>query len=449
VSVVRSAPSRRAGERAGALLLLAFSMSSPACSDDEPDCVKLPASCDISELGCQREVFAATACTRGQSGAKMPAIRALTKAQYEAELREEASAEDDYGELAWGRALALFGLIPGDQSFEEASIVQSVNFVAAYYSRDEQNVTIIRNNTMGSAAATLTLSHEFVHALQDQREGLNTFYDAYADSTDSVAALKCLTEGEAVTISNLTMPDLANGDPRQVLWHNYFGSWRARTLEELTEAPSPILSAKSLVYPVGGLGVARAYLGQGLRGIAALYEQPTLTFLGWAKPSERASAASAPDCLPPEPPAGFEQRFYDQQGMLGLLSLYVALGLGPLYHDAQAWAGDSYAVYTPIDEEGEDVAVAWHIRFRDAPAAEAFMDALSEAEHPISRERSGAEVFLRAASTESLLEDWPAETCAGNDKARAAARPKIVVPRSVRRWLDHRRAALDALTHRP
>jgi hypothetical protein len=428
----------RLAPRAGrAALLLACGLCLLACSEEEPDCVRLQSSCDISQPHCQREIFAATACTRGQSGAKMPAIRGLTKAQYEDELREQADEEEDYGELAWGRALALFGLIPSEQSLAETRITQAVKSVAAYYSSETKKVTIIRDNTVGNDSGTFTLSHEFVHALQDQREDLSALSKEYADNSDSLTAFKCLVEGEATMLSNLTMPQVARGGANQVRWHAYFGAMRDGTLADLAEDDAPLFGARSLVYPVGGLGVARAYLGGGLRGIAALYEEPTITFLGWAKPSERSSEPVPLDCQPPEPPDGFERRFHDQHGMLGLLALYVALGLGPQYDEAQAWAGDSFAVYTPIEEDSEEVAVAWHIRFQDQAGAEALMDALPET-RAITAERSGAEVMLRAASAEALLEDWPSEACASDEKSRQRARPSWVVPRSVTRWREQR-----------
>jgi hypothetical protein len=408
------------------------------CSDDEDaGCSQLAVSCTISQTSCQRVIFAATACQRGQSGAHMPSIRALTRAQYAEELRAEASDEDDFGALAWGRALGLLGLVPREQSLEEASIAEQVSSVAAFYSRGTRQVTIIVDSERDAYSNTLVLSHEFVHALQDQREDLDGFFDSYADTSDASSALKCLVEGEAVLLSNLVMLEVNGFDSRDALWNRYFGEWLGNTLREIERSSAPLFAARSLVYPVGGLALARAYLRDGAPAIGGFYERPYLSFRSWAEVNRGAREPAALDCEPPPPPDGFEQRFLDRQGMIGLLSLYVALGDPNPYHAARGWVSDQFAVYTPIEEDSQDVGVAWRIRLETEAEAERLLALIAGLSSSLSAQQDGADVLLLAASSEELLAAWsPDASCSNTDKARSDPGGRYRAPAGGGRWSD-------------
>lgn len=404
-----------------------------ACPTQPEDCPTLRDDCTIAELSCQRQIFAATACIRAQCGATMPPIRTITRDEYAEELRATDAPDEDFGSKVWGKALGLFGLVPREESIQEADVAQRVASIAAFYRRDTKAVTIISDTSMDPKRAVLTLSHEFVHALQDQRERLQPFYNQHARNSDSNNALKSLTEGEAVVLSNLTVLHFRGEPFDQVDWADYFGSWLARERTRVEEAPAPLLAARSLVYPVGGAGVWRAYSEGGLAGISSLYADPPHTFQHWATQGEGAREPAPLRCPPPMPPAGFGLKFLDSQGMVGLVALYAGLGKGVLYDEATAWTSDGFAVYADPDEVSDEVAVSWRVRFADAAAAEQLATFASEAGLGIEARLFGEEVMLSAASSAELLAKWEERSTCGDasaDKGRIRARISAPAPRA-------------------
>jgi len=303
-------------------------------------------------------------------------------------------------------------------------------------------VTVILDVERTNRQGTLLLSHEFVHALQDQREGLARFYDEYGGPSDAIFALRCLTEGEAVLVSNLTLIEGAGTDAGDVDWEGYFGDWLEQELADVELADAPLYAARALVYPVGGLALATAYRSGGLAAVRGVYRNPPRTFLNWVNLNRGALEPEALDCEPPEPPEGFELKYLDRHGMLGLLSLSVGLGKGAAYDASRAWTADTFAVYTAAEEASEEVAVAWRIRFDTERAAARWASDLASSELPLQAQQQGQELLLTAASSESLLADWSGlDACGNADKSRTSPRPHYRVPRSVARWRELRHAA--------
>src|SRR5690606_20776067 len=142
--------------------------------------------CDVRTRACQRSVFEATAATRQQRGAYPPPVRIITREQLAQEYREQLAADAERPESEaeaalrqMQRGLALLGLLPAEQSFEEAFVDQAVDSIAAYYSSFSKRITIIADSAEDEGEATFTLSHEYVHALQDQREDLSALRERF------------------------------------------------------------------------------------------------------------------------------------------------------------------------------------------------------------------------------------------------------------------------------
>ena len=90
-----------------------LALSSGSCADEESSaaCPGLDDDdCNIGEASCQQQIFAATACLRGQPDAQLPPIRTITREEYADELRGQSAPEEDFGVRVWGSALGLFGL---------------------------------------------------------------------------------------------------------------------------------------------------------------------------------------------------------------------------------------------------------------------------------------------------------------------------------------------------
>jgi hypothetical protein len=404
-----------------------------ACADDDGGaCPGFDADCRIEEASCQRQIFATTACLRGQRNARLPPIRTITREEYEQELRAQAAPEEDFGVRVWGKALGLFGLVPQEQSVQESDVAQRVATVAAFYRRDTRDVTIIAGSAMSQRSASLTLSHELVHALQDQRERLQPLYDEHAKTSDANAALKCLTEGEAVFLSNLTVLHSEGTDLNEVDWDRYFSRWLEHELEDVAAAEAPLLATRSLVYPVGGAAVLRAYQQEGLPGIGRFYAAPPHTFRYWADAQQGSREAEALDCLAPDAPDAFALKYLDRHGLPGLLSLYAGLGEGAHYEAARQWRSDSFAVYSDPDEISDQVVAAWRLRLASEADAAQLSDAIMRSGRAIDVHIEGVEALLTAATDPALLVGWSAREICSSAKTRHAA--TLIAPPGPRSW---------------
>lgn len=406
----------------GLAACLGFLLLGCAADDDDGPCPGFGDDCSIEQDSCQRQIFAATACLRGQRNAQLPPIRTITRDEYEQELRAQSTPEEDFGVRVWGQALGLFGLVPQGPSLQESDVAQRVATVAAFYRRDTRDVTIIADSAMAQRSARLILSHEFVHALQDQRERLQPLYDAHAKTSDANAALKCLTEGEAVALSNLTLLHAEGTGLNEVDWDGYFSRWLEHELEDVGATDAPLLATRSLVYPVGGAGVLRAYQQEGLPGIGRFYAAPAHTFRYWADGQEGSPEAESLDCLVPDAPDTFALKYLDRHGLPGLLSLYVGLGEGVDYEAARQWRSDSFAVYSDPNEISDQVVAAWRLRFASEADAAQLADAITRSGRPIDVRSEGVEMLLTAATDPALLVGWSArDLCSSAEKSRHAA----------------------------
>lgn len=405
-----------------ALSLLVSSAILGACAGNEEQdgggrCA-LRAACDVLQPACQRAVFAATACMREQTDAVMPLVRTISLAQLREELEEESVERDDDDDRGpWRRSLSLFGLVARDRSYEEAQIDEQVSFYGAYYSSNTQRVTLISDYLRADRrfTQTLLLSHEFVHALQDQREGIAALWEEHRDSSDAGDSLSALIEGEARTLSLLVMAPLVGAEPHELAWQAAFDADLARLLDTVSSDESPLFSAWRLVYPIGTYAISNAYLSAGLEGIAALYRAPPRTMLAWTLPESEREGPGELSCSSPEPPAGYALSEVERHGMLGLLALYAGAGLGASYHEAQTWSADAYAVFRAQDGDSSEVAVAWRIRFQRRGDADAFRAAFSDR---FELRQHDDEIVLAAASSPGLLDEWAFDTCPPSDSTR-------------------------------
>jgi hypothetical protein len=400
-----------------ALLLTSLLLS--AC-DDTPARVPLP--CDVRTRVCQHSVFEATAETRKQRGARPPPVRIITRArlaeEYRDQLEREAQQPEDESDVALRQmqeGLSLLGLLPTDQSFEEAFVEQAVESIAAYYSSYSKSITIIADAAEDEDEATFTLAHEYVHALQDQREDLAGLRERFVTGTDDDAALNALVEGEATWLSIVTYRDAVRGEqPADIDATSIFASSLEATLEDIESAPAPLINAGELLpYALGGAGVAQRYLDRGVSAIEALFAAPPRTLLAWVDTPalRRVDLEALPeplDCGTPAPPDGYEVTLEDRLGLSGLLAARIALGATAeqAYEAGAGWRADLVTGYASAAQP-EAVAIAWRIRLQSASAAQELALAVNEGSSERRAAALDSEVLVSAATDPTLLESWP------------------------------------------
>ncbi len=395
--------------------LILCSVLSLACDDDgDSECAPLRAACDISSAQCQSAVFRATACERGQSDAKLPKVRVITRDDLRDELESEVGGyKSTPQEIAWERANQLLGFLPTGQSSDQASVELLVEGIAAYYSSRTKSITVIEDSAEDKDSGSFTLSHEFVHALQDQREGFSKLDQRYVDSSDAMLALDALTEGEATLLSNYVMLR-ADGEmrPEYLDFSGYFRRMLSAFLDDIAESPSPLLAAlQTLSYPVGGAGLAEIVAEQGLAGVRKLYSAPWTTLSSWIdKPAQPESTS----CPLLEGPDGHEVVVLDRLGAAGLLALDVVGGLGTdlFLREPERWRGDLITVYATAENSPESVAVRYQVQLASTAAAEELFEVLQALESEQFKVlQSAREVQIFAADSAETLANWDVAGC--------------------------------------
>jgi hypothetical protein len=417
-----------------------FLLLLPACADQT---VTLP--CDVRERACQAAIFAAVAETREQEDARLPQVRVISRAQLLSELRAAFGRDADTRSAAQAsladrtqRGLSLLGLMPepSEQSADDAYIAQSVASIAAYYSHASHDITVIADQVESRSDATLTLAHEFVHALQDQREGLSRLQQRYARKTDEETALTSLIEGEATWLSYVTYyREVEQVDYRALKHQQAFKSILDKTLKSVRQSDAPLLEASELLpYPLGGEHVAALHVASDLAQLAALFEAPPLTLREYVDNDVGDGLPLAPDCDVSAAPEGYARIHTDRLGFAGLLAFLLAAGQDETaaFQDARAWRGDRLAVYgraLPVagdlagPGDGEDdgaVAVSWALRLETPESARRLLAVITSRRSPLSAVASGSSVLITAANDERvLLGAASADRCPPLDKSRA------------------------------
>jgi hypothetical protein len=120
--------------------------------------------------------------------AEVPVVT-VSRAAFEKQQQEEAAAIDqaelDEYAATWGR----LGYFRVDADLRPA-IGNSSDLAAAFYSPEDQQITLIGNVPMD------ILVHEHVHGLQDQHFGLDAFFEA-TETSDQLLAKRSVVEGDA------------------------------------------------------------------------------------------------------------------------------------------------------------------------------------------------------------------------------------------------------------
>jgi hypothetical protein len=367
-------------------------------------------------------VFKATAALRAQRGAKLPPIRVITREQFAEETRGSsgASKRDRRDDIVEG-ALRLVALLPANTTVGGAAAEASIDGVAAYYHKGDKAVTIIDDAASDLADGTYTLSHEFVHALQDQREVLSKYDAMGSRSSDASLAIDALVEGEAVAVSNALMGSLEGGAPRDDT--RFYDRLLTAFLREIALSTAPFTHAMlTLPYPVGGRPIASAYLRSGYDGIARFFAVHPLTYGEWVEGGEVSDLPQRMHCDVVAPPLGFKIVANDRFGGAGLLALYTRLGLtGPeAYEAARAWTNDTFTIFGPEDLASSTGVLAWRLGLGDAATASGLAEKLRTAQLPVEVTQTEDELLITGATDPAVLASWTSRTTCMTAKGAGA-----------------------------
>jgi hypothetical protein len=338
-------------------------------------------ACDTLEEECQRRVFATMTCLRQMPEAVMPPVRVLTSAEQLADFQADATEDPDEvkSRIVLERALVLLHLAQRDELSPDNQAQVFVDTTAAYYSSDTGVVTMSAqegDEPRDLESDTLTLAHEFVHALQDQDVGIGSVF-AGSETFDDYLARTSLVEGEA-TMQEAFVSAAIWGFDDNPNFREHFTYWLTRTDEQIQQQSPLLIAPRFIPYSYGSRFVYNVYEHGGLEEVRARFQEPPHSVLPillsidqLQEPPTESFAGLAEPALD-----GFEQVVSDTLGPWVLQTfLQRLLPNLPSADVVKAWRGDRLLVYSTLDT-GQTVTALWTLRFVDGAGAASFENGL-------------------------------------------------------------------------
>jgi hypothetical protein len=305
-----------------------------------------------------------------------PRLARRTREQVRDYLLHQLDTETPPAEFAAiATAYKLLGLLPDTLDLRSALLAVLAEQVAGYYDPDSATLFIVAD--VDSFALRTTLSHELVHALQDQYLPLDSLL-RQKHQNDRTMAAKSILEGEATLAQTIVMmPELKREDLPS-FWQQRTVLYQQQTqMKEFTRAP--LYLRELLVFPyLAGADFVRWYEqdhpGQHPYGRALPVSTEQILhpdrYAAGDQPTQLAFVGPAPDTVRLEQDLGeFEIRLLFQE----LLGDPTGLRAAAL---ATGWDGDRYQL---LGRDDAAAALVWYSVWDDAAAADRFRKSLERA----------------------------------------------------------------------
>jgi hypothetical protein len=338
-----------------------------------------------------RRMMPAVERATGLAFKRQPVVLRRTRAQVRDYVIHKFDDDLPPAELAGAQAAyRLFGLIPDTLDLRRTMIDLLTEQVAGYFDPDSDALYLPTDIDPGQAR--LVISHELVHALQDQYLNLDSLVELKRQN-DRRTAAQAVLEGQATLAQILVLM------PEQQV-ESLPDFWRLRTVlaQQARAMPAfanaPLWLRESLLFPyLGGAEFVRWFARQypGKQPYGALMPVSTEQILHPA----RYAAGDRPVPLVFAAPADGAVRYEDGLGEFEirlLLEQYLG-GDSTVDTLAAGWNGDRYRVIaTPEEGEGGAgaagaAALVWYTLWDDRATADRFARALARA---WARRRAGA-----------------------------------------------------------
>jgi hypothetical protein len=376
--------------------------------------------CNVAHSECQLDIYYALLRLRGDGVDPflgVPPIRTLTVEEYELELRggkpppPPPSPDDDKDEEPppemkvdpWDVTLQLLGLIEPKVSTGEQGIADKRDHVAAYYSSETRSVTVIdRGSVHNDFWDTILLTHELVHALQDDE-----LSGWEPDSTDGWSVRRSMIEGEATLYEDLTQVELRRRERDDQQWRDLYAKRIESRRSEMPYQRAPYHAAGWMVYPLGANRLIDGYLAGGNAAVRHVLGDPPrssaelMLYSRGKEPGDRAAL----DCQVQPPGPDYALASYDEFGGLLVYGFLVKAGL----EESDAWkiasrlTDDRLWIY--FDRGAKAVAASWRQRFGDSEDPDRILAALSD-ELTFSAEADHGDLLVRVSNQAGLLDEW-------------------------------------------
>lgn len=323
-----------------------------------------------AQVGHVRQLLIEIASARGWPTESLPPIEFVPNANIVDALRADAQLQMPAAvQLQQTRVFQMLGWVPDDFSMERDILAPFSQQLAGYYSFALRQIWLARH--LGNSNFDATLRHELVHAVQDFRYHLATRLAWAPNSSDYVAAVHALAEGEAHCIEEQLQDrsgrGCVNGDeiepPRSdaIVSEEHLPPVMARSLA------APYVDGRSFVRRKlregGWPAVERAWAGE-LTQTRQLYRNIN---------TRRADAIPVPREFRMVEFSPCREAFSDSFGAQGLLS---ALGESAPAQVTTEFVGDWVHSW---DCEGGRTMLVWQLRFETPGAARAVRNAVTDA----------------------------------------------------------------------
>ncbi|MDD3717741.1 MAG: hypothetical protein PHP28_03640 [Actinomycetota bacterium] len=341
-----------------ALVILAFSLPAALAQTQTQDVQAVIA-----------EVFEETVSVRGLDADPNIPVNYLTREELEARMLEDFAEDNPEEELEDAQGImVMLGFIEPDLDLEDFYIAMLTEQIAGFYDPEDNGLYLISESQSMSAMDRYTLSHEFVHYLQDQNFDLMRppFYDPddieVPTDDDSSFAATCLVEGDAVLTSENWL--MAYMDAEDMM--DMYSESEEYSSDILDSAPEYIYESLLFPYMEGADFVRYIYEEGGFDAIDKAFDNPPSTTEQIYHPEKYIEGEGAIEVeledISSKLGGGW---ILDYENVLGEFDVYQLFA--PYFSDiddvetaAGGWGGNRYHYYTSGD--GEELLVqayAW------------------------------------------------------------------------------------------
>jgi hypothetical protein len=336
-------------------------------------------ACDIRDSDCQRIIAAATACLREVPAVMVP-VQVMSREEYIHQKGDAPLTPEEEAQFRTVNAgLALFGLAPKDQSPADLAAANA-SWVGAFYSSDTKSITILDNgHPLDSIYFTSMLAHEYQHAIQDARYGIQATYQAHGDDSNSNLAVGAMIEGEASVVGDRALVHLFGDSPGDIPWSRVFDKWQSDNRKKGLASANPVtLAYSTFAYAFGTPYLHQAIGATGWSGADTIFAAPPsgerqiMTGFAADEPGGGPWAEDLGDQAVPVLPARFSFQGADQLGAWIVSLLLGRLGLQSAEDPAKSLTGDVLSFFR--DETTGTVVAAWRLRFSSPGAAQDAVD---------------------------------------------------------------------------
>lgn len=262
-------------------------------------------------------------------------------------LRESLARDNPPAQVAATEALyKQLDLMPAGDSLEATYLDLLTSQVVGFYDQRSKSMYVVASSGAMGPAEEITYAHEFDHALQDQRFGLQAVVGDAKDQGDRTLARTALVEGDATLAMSLWAQRSLT--PSQLL--QIAGATDPASQAALNAAPAILRETLLWPYTQGLSYVLSAYqTSASFVGVDALWQHPPDTTEQLLHPDQLASREPAvtvtlPMGLARRLGAGWSVAMEDTLGELRLNILMRTGDPGAGSDPAAGWGGDRVAL---------------------------------------------------------------------------------------------------------